>query len=148
MFLEVTKSLLEGFFTTLKLFGVTLVIALPLGLLVSFGSMSKIKPIKAIFKTFIWIIRGTPLVLQMIVVFYGPGLISNWAQNIDNPNALITWIASWTVMERFVAVSVAFIINYSCYFSEIFRGGIEAIPEGQYEAGQVHGMSKTQIFSR
>ncbi len=146
MFLEVTKSLLEGFFTTLKLFGVTLVIALPLGLLVSFGSMSKIKPIKAIFKTFIWIIRGTPLVLQMIVVFYGPGLISNWAQNIDNPNALITWIASWTVMERFVAVSVAFIINYSCYFSEIFRGGIEAIPEGQYEAGQVLGMSKTQIF--
>ncbi len=146
MFLEVTKSLLEGFLTTLKLFGVTLVIALPLGLLVSFGSMSKIKPIKAIFKTFIWIIRGTPLVLQMIVVFYGPGLISNWAQNIDNPNALITWIASWTVMERFVAVSVAFIINYSCYFSEIFRGGIEAIPEGQYEAGQVLGMSKTQIF--
>lgn len=146
MFLEVTKSLLEGFFTTIKLFGVTLVIALPLGLLVSFGSMSKIKPIKAIFKTFIWIIRGTPLVLQMIVVFYGPGLISNWAQNIDNPNALITWIASWTVMERFVAVSVAFIINYSCYFSEIFRGGIEAIPEGQYEAGQVLGMSKTQIF--
>ncbi len=146
MFLEVTKSLLEGFFTTLKLFGVTLVIALPLGLLVSFGSMSKIKPIKAIFKTFIWIIRGTPLVLQMIVVFYGPGLISNWAQNIDNPNALITWIASLTVMERFVAVSVAFIINYSCYFSEIFRGGIEAIPEGQYEAGQVLGMSKTQIF--
>lgn len=146
MFLEVTKSLLEGFFTTLKLFGVTLVIALPLGLLVSFGSMSKIKPIKAIFKTFIWIIRGTPLVLQMIVVFYGPGLISNRAQNIDNPNALITWIASWTVMERFVAVSVAFIINYSCYFSEIFRGGIEAIPEGQYEAGQVLGMSKTQIF--
>lgn len=146
MFLEVTKSLLEGFLTTLKLFGVTLVIALPLGLLVSFGSMSKIKPIKAIFKTFIWIIRGTPLVLQMIVVFYGPGLISNWAQNIDNPNALITWIASWTVMERFVAVSVAFIINYSCYFSEIFRGGIEAIAEGQYEAGQVLGMSKTQIF--
>ncbi|MCM1115737.1 MAG: amino acid ABC transporter permease [Clostridium sp.] len=146
MFLEVTQSLFEGFLTTLKLFGVTLIVALPLGLLVSFGSMSKFKPIKALFKTFIWIIRGTPLVLQMIVVFYGPGLISNWAQNIENPNALITWIASWTVMERFAAVAVAFIINYSCYFSEIFRGGIEAIPKGQYEAGQVLGMTKTQIF--
>ncbi len=146
MFLDVTQSLFEGFLTTLKLFGVTLIVALPLGLLVSFGSMSKIKLIKAVFKTFIWMIRGTPLVLQMIVVFYGPGLISNWAQNIENPNALITWIASWTVMERFAAVSVAFIINYSCYFSEIFRGGIEAIPQGQYEAGQVLGMTKVQIF--
>lgn len=146
MFWEVTQALLEGFASTVKLFCVTLIAALPLGLLISFGSMSKFKPVKAIFKIFIWIIRGTPLVLQMIIVYYGPGLVGNWAQNMQNPNAIITWFASWTVFDRFVAVSVAFIINYACYFSEIFRGGIESIPKGQYEAGQVLGMSKTQIF--
>ncbi|HIY33812.1 MAG TPA: amino acid ABC transporter permease [Candidatus Eubacterium faecigallinarum] len=146
MFWEVTQALLEGFASTVKLFCVTLIAALPLGLLISFGSMSKFKPVKAIFKIFIWIIRGTPLVLQMIIVYYGPGLVGNWAQNMQNPNAIITWLASWTVFDRFVAVSVAFIINYACYFSEIFRGGIESIPKGQYEAGQVLGMSKAQIF--
>lgn len=146
MFLEVTKTLLEGFLTTLKLFGVTLVAALPIGLIISFGSMSKFKPLKWLCKVFIWIIRGTPLVLQMIIVYYGPGLVGNWAQNIENPNAIVTWFASWTVFDRFVAVAVAFIINYSCYFSEIYRGGIESIPKGQYEAGQVLGMTKGQIF--
>ncbi len=146
MFWEVTQTLLEGFASTVKLFCVTLVAALPLGLLISFGSMSKFKPVKALFKVFIWIIRGTPLVLQMIIVYYGPGLVGNWAQNIENPNIIVSWLASWTVFDRFVAVSVAFIINYACYFSEIFRGGIESIPKGQYEAGQVLGMSKTQIF--
>lgn len=146
MFWEVTQTLLEGFASTVKLFCVTLVAALPLGLLISFGSMSKFKPVKALFKVFIWIIRGTPLVLQMIIVYYGPGLVGNWAQNMENPNIIVSWLASWTVFDRFVAVSIAFIINYACYFSEIFRGGIESIPKGQYEAGQVLGMSKAQIF--
>lgn len=148
MFLEVTQALVEGFLTTLKLFGITLVAALPLGLFVSLCSMSKFKPLKWITKLFIWIIRGTPLVLQMIIVYYGPGLVSNWASGIENPNFIVNWFASWTVFDRFVAVSVAFIINYACYFSEIYRGGIESIPKGQYEAGQVLGMTKGQIFFR
>lgn len=128
-FLEVTAQLAKGFITTLQIFGITLVGALPLGLLITFGSMSKIKPIKWIFKVFVWIIRGTPLMLQIILVFYGPGLLG-WDLKID----------------RLPAVIVAFIINYACYFSEIYRGGIESIPKGQYEAGQVLGMTKSQIF--
>ena len=148
MFWQVTQQLLEGFESTLKLFCITLVAALPLGLIISFGSMSKFRPLKWLCKTLIWIIRGTPLVLQMIIVYYGPGLVGNWAQNLENPNAFITWLAGWTVFDRFVAVSVAFIINYACYFSEIFRGGIEAIPKGQYEAGQVLGMTRNQIFRK
>ena len=128
-FLNVTLDLLNGFGTTVKLFALTLVFALPLGLVFSFCSMSKFKPLSALMKIFIWIIRGTPLMLQLIVVFYGPGLIFGW-------NGL----------ERFPAVLIAFVINYSCYFSEIYRGGIESIPKGQYEAGQVLGMTKTQIF--
>lgn len=146
MFWQVTQELLKGFLSTIELFGVTLVAALPLGLIISFGSMSKFKPLKFLCKTFIWIIRGTPLVLQMIIVYYGPGLVGNWAQNMQNPNAIVSWLASWSVFDRFVAVCIAFIINYSCYFSEIFRGGIESIPRGQYEAGQVLGMTKAQIF--
>ena len=128
-FLNVTLDLLNGFGTTVKLFALTLVFSLPLGLIFSFCSMSKFKPLSALMKIFIWIIRGTPLMLQLIVVFYGPGLIFGW-------NGL----------ERFPAVLIAFVINYSCYFSEIYRGGIESIPKGQYEAGQVLGMTKTQIF--
>lgn len=129
MFLSVTKDLLGGFGMTLKLFALTLVFSLPLGLIISFGSMSKFKPLKLLTKAFVWIIRGTPLMLQLIVVYYGPGLIFHW-----------------DLMERFDAVLIAFVINYSCYFSEIYRGGIEAIPRGQYEAGQVLGMTKSQIF--
>lgn len=128
-FVNVTLDLLVGFGTTVKLFALTLVFALPLGLLFSFCSMSKFKPISALMKIFIWIIRGTPLMLQLIVVFYGPGLIFGW-------NGL----------DRFPAVLIAFVINYACYFSEIYRGGIESIPKGQYEAGQVLGMTKSQIF--
>ncbi|MBP0982238.1 MAG: amino acid ABC transporter permease [Oscillospiraceae bacterium] len=128
-FLEVTAQLSKGFLTTLQIFGITLAGALPLGLLITFGSMSKIKPIKWIFKVFVWIIRGTPLMLQIILVFYGPGLLG-WDIKID----------------RLLAVIVAFIINYACYFSEIYRGGIESISKGQYEAGQVLGMTKSQIF--
>lgn len=128
-FLDVTRQLADGFLTTLLIFAVTLVCSLPLGLVLTFGSMSKFPPIKWIVKTLIWIIRGTPLMLQIIVVFYGPGLIFG-AKSLP----------------RLTAVLIAFIINYSCYFSEIYRGGIESIPKGQYEAGQVLGMTKTQIF--
>ncbi|MBO5377999.1 MAG: amino acid ABC transporter permease [Ruminiclostridium sp.] len=128
-FLEVTAQLADGFLTTLLIFAVTLVCSIPLGLVITFGSMSKIKPIKWLTKTFVWIIRGTPLMLQIIIVFYGPGLLFGWR-----------------ALDRLVAVLIAFVINYACYFSEIYRGGIESIPKGQYEAGQVLGMTKTQIF--
>ena len=140
-FLEVTAQLANGFMTTLLIFGVTLVGAIPLGLLITLGSMSKIQPIKWIFKVFVWIIRGTPLMLQIILVFYGPGLMGLTIR-----------------FDRLMAVILAFIINYACYFSEIYRGGIESIPKGQYEAGQVLGqlivessgqelgMTKAQIF--
>ncbi len=168
MFLEVTLSLLEGFGKTLELFGVTLLFALPLGLLFSFASMSKFKPLKWLMKTFIWIIRGTPLMLQLIVIYYGPGLLGSWAtkllgqyptMDIFLPNffldgvekvlfPIMTWFSGWSVWDRFFAVSVAFVINYACYFSEIYRGGIESISYGQYEAGQVLGMTKIQVFFR
>ena len=128
LFITVTISLLEGLLTTLKIFGLTLLFSLPLGLIISFGSMSKIKVIKWPIKFLIWIIRGTPLMLQLIIFGFGPGLLGI------------------SGMDTFLAVMLAFIINYACYFSEIFRGGIESIPKGQYEAGQVLGMTKTQIF--
>lgn len=131
-FIEVTLKLLKGFGTTVELFALTLLFALPLGLIIAFGSMSKIKVIKSIIKTFVWIIRGTPLMLQVIAVYYGPALIFD---NVKIP-------------PRFIAVLVAFVINYACYFSEIFRGGIEAIPKGQFEAGRVLGLTKIQIFSK
>ncbi len=130
-FLEVTLQLLDGFKITLILFFITLLGALPLGLVIAFGSMSKFKPLRYLTRGIVWIIRGTPLMLQVILVFYGPGLILG-IQGLD----------------RFPAVVVAFIVNYAAYFSEIYRGGIESIPAGQYEAGQVLGMTKTQIFFR
>ncbi|MGN0459415.1 MAG: amino acid ABC transporter permease [Ruminococcus sp.] len=128
-FLSVTLDLLNGFLSTLQLFGLTLLFSLPLGLIICFGSMSRFKPLRWLVRTFVWIIRGTPLLLQLIIVYYGPGLIFNAG-----------------LLPRFSAALIAFIINYSCYFSEIYRGGIESIPKGQYEAGQVLGMTKTQIF--
>ncbi len=131
-FITVTLRLLQGFLLTAKIFGVTLALALPIGLLVAFASMSKFKPLAWLSRTFVWIIRGTPLMLQVIIVFYGPGLI--W----DNVSAL----------SRMNAVLIAFIINYSAYFSEIYRGGIESISHGQYEAGHVLGMKNSQIFFR
>ncbi len=131
IFWEVTLALLEGFGTTCSIFGLTLVLALPLGLLISFGTMSKFTPIKSVFKTIVWVIRGVPLMLQVFIVFYVPGFVFG------------TPIAS-----RFLATIVAFVINYACYFSEIYRAGIEAIPAGQAEAGQVLGMTKYEIFSR
>ena len=135
MFWSVTLSLLEGFWMTIKLFLLTLAFSLPIGLVLGLGSMSRFKPLKAVIDVIVWIIRGTPLMLQLIVIYYGPGLILNlpnfWGSGSSG---------------RFVATLVAFVINYSCYFSVIYRGGIEAIPRGQYEAGQVLGMTKSQIF--
>ena len=131
LFWEVTLALLKGFGTTCSIFGLTLVLALPLGLLISFGTMSKSAPVKAIFKTFVWIIRGVPLMLQIFVVFYVPG-----------------FVFGAPIASRFVSVIIAFVINYACYFSEIYRAGIEAIPFGQTEAGRVLGMTKTEIFFR
>ena len=128
-FLSITLDLLNGFLSTLQLFGLTLLFSLPLGLIICFGSMSKSKPLRWLVRTFVWIIRGTPLLLQLIIVYYGPGLILNTG-----------------LLPRFSAALLAFVINYSCYFSEIYRGGIESISKGQYEAGQVLGMTKTQIF--
>ena len=128
-FWDVTLSLLNGLKETCLIFALTLVLALPLGLLISFGSMSKFKPLAAVVKIFVWIIRGVPLMLQVMVVFYVPGFL------FGTP-----------LLTRFASVILAFVINYACYFSEIYRGGIESISKGQYEAGQVLGMTKTQVF--
>ena len=149
MFLRVTSSLLEGFGTTIEIFLLTLLFALPLGLIISFGSMSKFKPLKWFVKLVIWIVRGTPLMLQLIVIYYGPGLVGEWAKDAilaGSCNPVIEWLAGWTVFDRFFAVMIGFIFNYACYFSEIYRGGIESISKGQYEAGQVLGLTKTQTF--
>lgn len=134
MFLTVIGALNEGFLQTLKLFFVTLVGALPLGLIVSFGSMSRFTPLRWVTRTVVWIIRGTPLMLQLIIIFYIPGKVLD--------------ASPWPSGEagRFMACAVAFIINYAFYFSEIFRGGIQGVPKGQQEAGQVLGMTKRQIF--
>lgn len=148
MFLKVTLELLQGFETTLALFALTLLFALPLGLLICFGSRSRISAVRYLCRFIVWVIRGTPLMLQLIVVFYGPGLIGQWASQFQSDFFLVKWLASWHVFDRFLAVMIAFIINYACYFSEIFRGGIDSIPKGQYEAGQVLGMTKTHIFFR
>ena len=133
-FLQITTQLLEGFVYTLAIFGITLVTAIPLGLVVAFGSMSKFRPLRMLARGLVWVIRGTPLMLQIIVFAYGPGLWLN--------------IPIRTVQQQIMMVCVAFTINYACYFSEIFRGGIESISQGQYEAGYVLGMTKRQIFFR
>ena len=134
MFADVSLTLLGGFLQTIKLFALTLVFSLPLGLIISFGSMSRVQAIKAPVRFVIWVIRGTPLMLQLLVIYYGPGIIFGanvWGSGDGG---------------RFIAALVAFVINYSCYFSEIYRGGIQSIPVGQYEAGQVLGMTRSQIF--
>ncbi|MCI8331644.1 MAG: amino acid ABC transporter permease [Clostridiales bacterium] len=128
-FTDVTLRLLGGFETTCMIFVLTLLIALPAGLLISFGSMSSFAPLRLLVKTLVWIIRGVPLMLQIFIVFYVPG-----------------FICGSPVFARFTAVIIAFAINYACYFSEIYRGGIESIAKGQYEAGQVLGLTKSQIF--
>jgi len=130
----VLPALNAGFVQTLKLFIVTLVGALPLGLVIAFGAMSKFKPLSLLTKLVIWIIRGTPLMIQLLIIYYFPGLV------LKNP--------IWGSGEngRFLAASVAFIFNYACYFAEIYRGGIQSVPVGQEEAGLVLGMTKSQIF--
>jgi len=133
--LYVLNSLNKGFLVTLALFGVTLLGAIPLGLLIALASMSKFKPLSYVSKTFVWIIRGTPLMLQLITIFYVPNIVTNNAIGFGGTDA-----------DRFLAASIAFIINYSCYFSEIFRGGIQSVPKGQTEAGLVLGLTKKQIF--
>lgn len=128
-FWTVTKNLLQGFSITCELFAFTLVLALPLGLVVAFGARSRFKPLCAVVRTIIWIIRGTPLMLQVIAIYYGPALLFGWG-----------------LLPRFVAILVAFVINYACYFAEIFRAGIESVSAGQYEAGKVLGLTRCQTF--
>ena len=130
-FIEVTLRLLNGFAVTCELFALTLLFALPLGLIISFGSMSKLKPVRAVVKAFVWVIRGVPLMLQVFLVFY-----------------ILPTLIPFAVFDRFPSALIAFVINYACYFSEIYRAGIEAIPIGQTEAGLVLGMTKSQIFTR
>ena len=136
MFGSVLSALSVGFLKTLEIFGLTLVGAIPLGLLICLGSMSRLQPLKYLIRCIVWVIRGTPLMLQLLVIYYGPGLIlgDNWWGSGEHG--------------RFVATIAAFIINYACYFSEIFRGGIQSIPVGQNEAGYVLGLTKSQIFFR
>ena len=134
MFGTVTLELTKGLWTTFQIFILTLVFALPAGLILGIGSASRWKPLRYLIQVFVWIIRGTPLMLQLIIIFYGPGL---WlGHNIWSGNEA----------GRITATVVAFVINYACYFSVIFRGGIEGVPAGQREAGQVLGMTKRQIF--
>ena len=130
----IISRLSDSFLLNCKLFALTLLFSLPLGLIIAFGSMSRFRPLRYLVKTFVWAIRGTPLMLQLIIIFYGPGLL----------NMPFSWPGGES--GRFVAATVAFVVNYACYLSEIYRGGIESIPKGQYEAGQVLGMTKSQIF--
>lgn len=130
-FVTVSLKLLEGFGTTFFIFIITLLLAIPLGLPIALCSMSRFSPLRWLSRAFVWVIRGTPLMLQVIIVFYGPDLIG-----------------MQTTLPRMSAVIVAFVINYAAYFSEIYRGGIEAVPKGQLEAGQVLGLRKRQIFFR
>ena len=136
MFWTVTLSLLEGFWGTVKLFALTLLFSLPLGLLIALWEMSRVRVLAYPIKLIIWIIRGTPLLLQLLIVYYGPGILLHnniWGSGDSG---------------RFIAALVAFVFNYACYFAEIYRGGIKSIPVGQYEAGQVLGLTRGQIFRK
>ena len=128
---DVTYNLLRGFQTTLSIFALTLLFALPLGLVIAFGSMSKFAPLRYFVKVVVWIVRGVPLMLQIFIIFYVPG-----------------FVFGYPISSRFNAAIIAFSFNYACYFSEIYRGGIESISRSQYEAGQVLGMTKYQVFFR
>ena len=132
----VIQSLNIGFLQTLKLFSITLLGALPLGLIIAFGSMSRFRPLSWLCRVIVWIVRGTPLMIQLLIIYYFPGLVldHNWWGSGESG--------------RFIASAVAFIFNYACYFSEIYRGGIQSVPKGQQEAGLVLGMTRTQIFFR
>ncbi len=146
-FLEVTNFLLSGFYISLLIFAITLLCGIPLGLPIAFCSMSKWKPIRTISKVIVWIVRGIPLMLQIFIIYYVPGLLFNTPlfSHIDR-----YFLFSFGVPDagRIVAVLIAFSLNYACYFSEIYRGGIESIPRGQYEAGYVLGLTKSQVFRK
>ena len=129
--LEIAKTLMGGFYENIVIFFWTLALAIPLGLIITLGSMSRFSPLRWLTKTFVWIIRGTPLMLQLFVVLYAPGLL------LDFP-----------IRNRMMATLIAFVINYAAYLSEIYRGGIESIPQGQYEAGAVLGLTRAQTFFR
>ena len=146
-FLEVTSFLFDGFKISLLIFAVTLLCGAPLGLPIAFCSMSKWGPIKAISKVIVWIVRGIPLMLQIFIIYYVPGLLFNFPlfSKIDRFIYINYGIAD---AGRIVAVLIAFTLNYACYFSEIYRGGIESIPRGQYEAGYVLGLTKSQVFKK
>ena len=146
-FLEVTAFLWDGFCISLLIFAVTLLCGAPLGLPIAFCSMSKWKPVKAVSKVIVWIVRGIPLMLQIFIIYYVPGLLFNFPMfsKIDRYIFVNYGIAD---AGRIVAVLIAFTLNYACYFSEIYRGGIESIPRGQYEAGYVLGLTKSQIIKK
>ncbi|MGN1004773.1 MAG: amino acid ABC transporter permease [Oscillospiraceae bacterium] len=131
IFLRLTQAFLVN---NVRLFALTLLFAIPLGLIISFGSMSRFKPLAWLVKIIVWVVRGTPLMLQILIIYFGPGLM----------NLAFGWPKGYT--GRIVAAVVAFVINYACYFSEIYRGGIQSVPKGQQEAGLVLGMTKTQVF--
>lgn len=145
LFLNVCSQLAGGFLASFLLFFLTLLLALPLGLLVSFCTMSRFAPLRMLFKLFVWILRGTPLMLQIFAIFYLPGLLNlfYWPQM----NTGWEWFDGM-FSTRFIAALVAFAINYAAYFSEIYRGGIQSIPQGQYEAGQVLGLTRREIFTK
>ncbi len=146
-FLEVTKFLLDGFWISLLIFAVTLLCGAPLGLPIAFCSMSRIKVIRSISKVFVWIVRGIPLMLQIFIIFYVPGLLFEFPlfSRVDR-----FFFLNYGINDagRIMAVLIAFTLNYACYFSEIYRGGIESISKGQYEAGYVLGLTKSQIFRK
>lgn len=142
-FVDVSLRLLEGFSSSVIIFVFTLIFAIPLGLLIAFCSMSKFAPLRIVSRTIVWVLRGTPLMLQIFVIFYLPGLLKLFVWPAMNTGW--AWFDK-TISTRLIATIVAFTINYAAYFSEIFRGGIEGIPKGQMEAGEVLGMTKTQIF--
>ena len=146
-FWEVTKFLYDGFLISLLIFGVTLLCGAPLGLPIAFCSMSRIKAVRTVSKVFVWIVRGIPLMLQIFIIYYVPGLL--FQKPIFSQMDRFFFI-NYGISDagRIVAVLVAFAVNYACYFSEIYRGGIESISKGQYEAGYVLGLTKSQIFRR
>ena len=139
---NVLYDLCKGFGVTLELFALTLVISLPLGLVFALAAMSKFKPLSWLMKLIIWVVRGTPLLLQCIIVSFIP-----YVFNIPNKD-VAAFLGVSIPSLQFVFVLVAFALNYACYFAVIYEGGIKSIPHGQYEAGQVLGMTKTQIFFR
>ena len=146
-FLEVTSFLFDGFIISLLIFGVTLLLGAPLGLPIAFCSMSRFKPLKYLSKVIVWIVRGIPLMLQIFIIYYVPGLVFGFQLfgQVDR-----FFLLEYGIMDagRITAVLIAFMLNYACYFSEIYRGGIESISKGQYEAGYVLGMTKSQIFRK